>query len=63
MHKLYINEHLSPENKVFLNKLKSKTKELGYAFTWCRDGKFFVRKSQGDKYIRIESYDAIDKLK
>lgn len=61
--KLYINEHLSPENKVFLNKLKSKAKELGYAFTWCRDGKFFVRRSQGEKYIRIDSYDNIDKLK
>lgn len=61
--RLYINEHLSPENKVFLNKLKSKAKELGYAFTWCRDGKFFVRKSQGERYLRIESYDAIEKLK
>ncbi|KAG8279362.1 hypothetical protein J6590_107338, partial [Homalodisca vitripennis] len=39
--KVYVNDHLCPENKLFLGKLKSKCNELGYAFAWCRDSKFF----------------------
>ncbi|XP_046677042.1 uncharacterized protein LOC124365134 [Homalodisca vitripennis] len=61
--RLYINEHLSPDNKVFLSKLKSKCKDIGYAYAWCRDGRFFVRKTQGDKYKRVDTYEELDKLK
>ncbi|XP_046670989.1 uncharacterized protein LOC124360995 [Homalodisca vitripennis] len=47
MQRIYINEHLSPDNKVFLSKLKTKCKEIGFMYAWCRDGKFFVRKCPG----------------
>lgn len=61
--KFYINEHLSPDNKVFLAKLKEKCKEVKYDYAWCRDGKFFVRKAQGEKYKRIDTYEDLNKLK
>lgn len=62
-HKVYINEHLSPDNKVFLAKLKSKCRDIGFAYAWSRDGKFFVRKSQGERYKRVDTYEDLEKLK
>lgn len=61
--KVFINEHLSPENKVFLAKLKAKSRELGYEYSWCRDGKFFVRKSSGERCRRINNQRELDQLK
>lgn len=60
---VYVNEHLSPENKLFLAKLKVKRKDLGYEYAWCRDGKFFLRKSSGDKCKRINNQRDLDQLK
>lgn len=60
---VYVNEHLTPENKIFLSKLKVKCKEIGYQYAWCREGRFFVRKRQGDRYIKVDSYDELNKLK
>jgi archaellum component FlaC len=61
--RVYVNDHLSPENKVFFAKLKAKCKELGYAFVWCRDGKFFIRKSAGERAIKVSTYQGIDQIK
>ncbi|XP_054290533.1 uncharacterized protein LOC129005608 [Macrosteles quadrilineatus] len=60
---LFVNEHLSPINKLFLSKLKKKCRDIGYAFVWCREGKFFVRKANGEKCIKIENEADIEKLK
>lgn len=62
-HRVYINDHLSPENKQLLSKLKKKCREIGYTFAWCRDAKFFARKSEGDPARRINSFEDIEKLK
>lgn len=62
-HRVYVNDHLSPENKQLLSRMKQKSKDLGYSFAWCRDGKFFVRKAAGDPVRRINSFLDIDKLK
>lgn len=61
--RVYVNDHLSPENKRFLAALKVKCKELNFAFVWSRDGKFFVRKTAGDKAIKVSTTDDISKLK
>lgn len=61
--RMFVNEHLSPENKVFLSQLKAKCKEVGYTYAWCRDGKFFVRKKQGDKFKKVDTYEEMGKLK
>lgn len=61
--KLYINEHLSPANKVFLSDLKKKCAGVGIKYAWCREGKFFIRKADGDKCRRIYSEADIKKLK
>ncbi|KAG8321687.1 hypothetical protein J6590_042282 [Homalodisca vitripennis] len=58
---MYVNEHLSPDNKVFLSNLKAKCKEIEYTNA-CRKGKFFVWKCQGEKYKKVGSYDELNKL-
>ncbi|XP_046679222.1 uncharacterized protein LOC124366665 [Homalodisca vitripennis] len=45
--RVYVNDHLTPENKQFLAMLKKKCQDVGYVFVWCRDRKFFVRKAAG----------------
>ncbi|XP_054260399.1 uncharacterized protein LOC128985051 [Macrosteles quadrilineatus] len=60
---VYVNEHLAPENKLFLKDMKTKCKDIGYQYAWCRDGKFFVRKCENDRCIRIESCEDLNNLK
>jgi uncharacterized protein YoxC len=59
---VYINDHLSPDNKILLSTLKKKAKAVGYTYAWCRDGKFYARKAPGEKLVRIVSYEDIDNL-
>lgn len=61
--KVYVNDHLSPENKQFLSRLKKKCQDVGYTFVWCRDGKFFVRKAAGEKVQKVSTMADIDNLK
>ncbi|XP_046683689.1 uncharacterized protein LOC124369680 [Homalodisca vitripennis] len=60
--RVFVNEHLAPDNKVFLSKLKAKCREVVCVYAWARDGKFFVRKSQGAPFKRVESYEALESL-
>lgn len=61
--RIYISDHLSPENKQFLAKLKAKCSEVGFKFAWTRDGKFFARKNEGDKCQKIDTVEDIERLK
>jgi len=61
--KIYVNDHLCPENKIFLGKLKTKCNAIGYEYAWSRDGKFFARKSQGSKCIKVVTLKDIEHLK
>ncbi|XP_046688209.1 uncharacterized protein LOC124373944 [Homalodisca vitripennis] len=44
---IYIGEHLTPDNKQLLRKLKDACKELNIKYVWCREGKFYVRRTEG----------------
>lgn len=60
--KVYINEHLSPENKLLLKRAKEVAKDKNYAYVWSRDGKIFVRKENGERCKKIELLSDLDKL-
>lgn len=60
--RVYINEHLCPENKQFLGKLKMKCRELGIRYVWFREGKFFVRKSDGEQCHKIVKIQDLNKI-
>lgn len=61
--KVYINEHLSPDNKYFLSQLKLECKDLNIKYVWCKDGKFYVRKKDGDKCFKINRFDDLKNVK
>lgn len=60
--KVYINEKLLPENKVFFSKIKTIFQETGCTYAWCRDGKFYVRKANGEKCRRINNLKELNTL-
>jgi regulator of replication initiation timing len=60
--KIFINEHLTPENKLFLSKVKEAARNKSYKYVWCRNGKVFIRKNESEKCIRVEHLSDIDKL-
>lgn len=61
-HKVFINEHLSPENKQLLSKTKEVAKAKQYKYVWSREGKIFVRKVDGEKCKRVDSLCDLEKL-
>ncbi|KAG8335113.1 hypothetical protein J6590_076606 [Homalodisca vitripennis] len=40
--KIDVNEHC-PDNKQFLAALKKVSKDTGYVFVWCHEGKYFFQ--------------------
>lgn len=58
----YVNEHLTPENKVLLSKTKLACKEVGFRYTWCKEGKIFARRADDEPAIRIECEEDLAKI-
>jgi hypothetical protein len=59
---VYVNEHLTQKTKALLSKTKVITKDLGFRFTWVRNGKIFVRKLETSPAILINSEGDLEKL-
>lgn len=60
--KVFINEHLSPANKLLLSRTKEAARNRGYKFIWTKDGKIFARKDNGDRVKRITSEASLKEL-
>ena len=54
--RVYINDHLTLENKLLLNKTKVQAKERGFEHVWVRGYKILVRKNSASPkhYIKTE---------
>lgn len=61
--RIYIGEHLTPANKLFLKTLKEAGKELGVKYVWCREGKFYARESDGKPSIRVSNIEDLRQRK
>lgn len=61
--RIYIGEHLTPENKLILRQLKDACRELNIKYVWCREGKFFVRRSEGANSVKVNCMEDLDKVK
>lgn len=59
---VYLNEHLTPFNKMLLWEAKSKGKEKGYKFVWNKDGKILMRKDEKDRAILIRCVEDIKSI-
>lgn len=60
--RIFVNDHLTLENKVLLNKTKELAKDRGFAFTWVKGCKIFVRKNPGSPVLTIRAESDLKKL-
>lgn len=61
--RIYIGEHLTPANKVILKQLKEAGKQLNIKYIWCREGKFFARRAEGEKSVKIADVQELTSIK
>lgn len=61
--RVFINEHLSPDNKTFLAQLKDRCKQYNIKYVWFKDGKFYLRKAEGEECHKVNKVDDVDKFK
>lgn len=60
--RVYINEHLSPENKIFLGQLKEKSKQCNVKYVWFKDGKFYLRKADGERCYKVTKIADVERF-
>lgn len=59
--RIFVNDHLTPENKLLLNKTKNLGKEKGFAYVWVKGCKIFARKNPTSHAIIIKSESDLKK--
>lgn len=59
---IYINEHLTRQNKNLLNKTRVVCKELGFRYVWTRNTKIYVRRNDNFPAIRIHNEENLESL-
>lgn len=60
--KVYINDHLTIENKIILNKTKTFAKEKGFDYVWVQACKIFIRKNSTSPKHQIKSEQDLKKF-
>lgn len=60
--RIYVNEHLTSENKSLLRKAKETAKAKHYQFAWIKNCQIFVRKSETSPAHLIRSEDDLRKM-
>lgn len=61
-HKIFINDHLTIENKTLLSKAKKAAAEMNFQYVWVKHAKIYVRKSDTSHVILIKSEKDISKI-
>ncbi|XP_028178552.1 uncharacterized protein LOC114365991 [Ostrinia furnacalis] len=60
---IYVNEHLTPLNKMLFGKAREATKKNGYRYVWVKYGKIFTRKDDTHPPVHIRTIEDISKIK
>ncbi|XP_050684069.1 uncharacterized protein LOC126978977 [Leptidea sinapis] len=60
--KFFVNEHLTPVNKNIFNEAKKLALEKGYKFIWIRNCNIFLRRSEQQPVISINSMKDLAKI-
>lgn len=60
--RIYINEHLTRENKMLLSSCRQKAKEIGYKYVWTKNCRVYVKKNDESPPVGIDSKADVDKL-
>lgn len=61
--KIYVNDHLTSENKQLLTKVKKLAAEKNYKYTWVQNCRILIRKNDTSPIILIQSEGDIAKIK
>lgn len=61
-HKVHVNEHLTVKNKILFSKTKKVAHDKGYKFTWTKNCRVYIRKSEGSPYILISKDSDLEKI-
>ena len=59
---IFINEHLSPHNRMLFAEASSAKKNFGYKHLWVKNGTIFMRKADRSDLLRIETIDNVRNL-
>ncbi|XP_046687387.1 uncharacterized protein LOC124373022 [Homalodisca vitripennis] len=59
---IYFNESLTQEKRKLLNMARAIKREKQYTYLWVRNGRIFMRKNQGDRFVTIDSIEDVNKL-
>lgn len=60
--KVYVAEHLSPENKLLYASARKAANENGFKYVWVRYGKIYVRKNETSNAILIKNAESVKML-
>lgn len=53
--KIFVNEHLTKENKMLLSSCKQKAKEINYKYIWTKNCRIYVRRNDSSPPLHIAS--------
>lgn len=59
---LFLNEHLTVENKSFYREVRALAREKNYKFCWIRNGNIYVRKEERAKALCIAGRDGLRQM-
>lgn len=60
--RIYINDHLTVQNKILLTKAKHLAKEKNVEYVWVKNCKIFARKNVQSKVIAIRKQEDLNKI-
>jgi hypothetical protein len=60
--KIYVTEHLSPEQKNLHAAAKRVVKERNFKYVWVKYGQVYMRKDEGSSAILVKNLDSLSKL-
>lgn len=52
---IYVNEHLTPQNKRLLGAAVAGKKEVAWKFVWTKNGAILARRNENSRTVRIHS--------
>lgn len=59
---IYINEHLTPSNKLLYRQVRDKCKEAGFQYCWVRNCRIHIRRNDATPYTVISSEEDLGKI-
>lgn len=59
---IFVNEHLTKENKNLLTAVKRRKDEVQWKYVWVRDGNIFARKTDTSDVIKVDQMSDVNKM-